>query len=659
MKLRCDLWLVVEIEKDEKLHKSIIVEPSSRQFYRTVNLHERDHFQLRGEFSVHAYTRFIERRGLVRVEGAQFDGDDVDADNQPRYCVLSQDENHVLQDIVVLNFEDDPELVALADRVRLAEHGHHLLSSGGRKKLGKNGLEDRGNLRVDIGFCAQSHNDKSVVPGMNVPRFTTWADSKPGLAPGESLTVSVILSACAMKHFVERAKEKLGVSWNDFEGVTRRTLFPHRAASDRGVENSEDFDSEGVSLSVTGTMADGSCRILNRHRDSLNSREESHCSYRGLSMIDEVHYEDWSHPVGVRFTLGEYGKKCIDDAMKRHATNGNIFVDIQRWRNNNPELFWNDPRLLEVEGPHRFRFIRPRADKSVYYSIFIHGIRELGKKLNYDKGVMFEAVMAMSFTPSPSGWYTGLKHVLVILLEKLQRGESANFITLWIDYMVTHHKCVSWGHGRRRQVSHGRSVSEPDLFKSLRNMMRLSHEASLSTDTKSVMRRWTSKPEKGGLFGVGDLVGQEQVYVLTSFTAIESAAHIGNTFVGCRNKTAERLAGLGVKTQTHRRELVRFLAVNMELPELVVENSLCEWQREVSRRGNGARVYFDTIVRGQNLYLLQDGELFQMDKEGVVTAVDDPTWDFDNIDYYEGAVRWWDDEVDLEVLRNEINLTAN
>ena len=70
-------------------------------------------------------------------------------------------------------------------------------------------------------------------------------------------------------------------------------------------------------------------------------------------------------------------------------------------------------------------------------------------------------------------------------------------------------------------------------------------------------------------------------------------------------------------------------------------------------------MYFGTIVRGQNLYLLQDGELFQMDKEGVATAVDDPTWDFDNIDYYEGAVRWWDAEVDLEVLRNEIDLTVN
>jgi len=643
------LSLVVEIQDGDTLHRAYIISSSRAQFYRTTDLHVRDHFQLCGEEALSEYKRKIKQKGLQEV-----DPDIIDAQvyiGTPCFSVLSGNRNHFLHDLVVVNFIDDRELLELALKTKLTELGVHLLETSPQDKSLKKS-EDRGNFRCDIGFTPKSNRDKSVFKGMNVPYFTTWSDKVPGIE-GDCLTVSMIKAACAMTEFVEAIKTKFLLPWNDFSGEARRNYFTRRVAKSHNIADYKNFLSEGVTASVTGPMPDGTLKLLTRHRDRLNGRFGTHNMYRGLSFTVDLVYAGCHSPVPVRFSLGDYGKECIDQACARVMTCGKLLRWYGEWRDENQDLFMVKPEVLlsSVSKVRKFTVCRPKADKSVYYSIFIHGIMILGQRTHFDKAILFEAVMAMALTPSPSAWFCGLMHAESV------RG-TGNLIVSFIDHMVSTHKSVSAGRYRRRQVSTGGEMLWKELWASLRNMMTLVDRAA-STDFNSTdhfIASWGSQPDEGGVKWAGDLVSQEQVYVFTALTLIKTVRHVNNTFVGKNNRTAERLRELGLKEHRHRVEFVRVVSQTYGISTTVAENSICEWLREL--RGSDGK-FFDTIHRGQKLYAMNGyGDLLAYDRHGMVEKVALKDWRFDAVEYDDG-VRWWDLNFDIESTNGKVILSTN
>ena len=403
------LSLVVEIQDGDMLHHAYIISSSRAQFYRTTDLHAKDHFQLCGEAALSEYKHKIKQKGLQEVKTDIIDAPEYSG--TPCFSVLSGNCNHFLQDLVVVNFIDDRELLELALKTKLTKLGVHLLETSPQDKSLKQS-EDRGNFRCDIGFAPKSNRDKSVFKGMNVLFFTTWSDKVSGIE-GDCLTVSMIKASCAMTEFVEAIKTKYPLLWNDFSGEALRNYFTRRVAKAHNIAVYKNFHSEGVTASVTGPMPDGTLKLLTRHRDRLNGRVSTHNMYRGLSFTVDLVYEGCRSPVPVRFSLGDYGKECIDKACVRVKRCGGLLQAFGEWRDKNQDLFVvkSEVLLSSVSKDRKFTVCRPKADKSVYYSIFIHGITIFGQRTHFDKAILFEAVMAMALTPSPLAWFCDLMHV--------------------------------------------------------------------------------------------------------------------------------------------------------------------------------------------------------------------------------------------------------
>ena len=388
--------------------------------------------------------------------------------------------------------------------------------------------------------------------------------------------------------------------------------------------------------------------ILRCHVDNLNSRLPSHHFYWGVSMYQDVRHHGWDSKQRIRISFGGYGKKCIDDCLRRLAVNRSILQSFQAWTNENQGVFnVSAESLLNWRGG-MFRFLPPRLDKGIYYSIFVHGLLELGAATGYDRALLIEAVFAMSLTPSPSGWYSGIMHCI-----RIRRGR--NLITTFIKFMVDSYGCVSHGDGRRRQVSHGRSMSLRQLFGSLQRMAGFIDHANTKVKTRALLKSWAATFERGGVHGVGELIAHEQIHVLTLLGLIRNRSHVDRVTISRGTDTFRRLGELGVESDAHRSELVRFVGSRTGMDPWVVENGFCEWLR--ARNGVGGR-FVDTIVRGQALYSFRGKGVVEVDGFGVESSVEPRVWEWGCAVLDDGH-QWGVGGFDLSKLASDIVLTTN
>lgn len=337
-----ELWFVLEVPVAGTVSKVYITQPSVHQFYRTCDLHECNHFQINCVTRLQVFVDRMEENGLTYLcPGA------VDATSADFFTILAHDDNYVLPDITVINMfsREGQELVR---SVGLEELGRHVLSNN----VPSSG-DDRNNLRTDIGFSAQSYTDREVVEGMVAPRFTTRLDGLPGMNNDTSLTQSIMKASIALKGVVEEVQGEHQVNWeDDFSDATRSNLFSHRIAAIHGIEDPTQFVVEGCSLGVTGLLPSGDYKILQPHMDRMNGRVDGYNVYWGLSVYVKVQYPGWACGAWVRIALGCYGKKSVDDFMRRLSVNSQILDDVRSWMDNHPELLSVDHTILRFRGGH-------------------------------------------------------------------------------------------------------------------------------------------------------------------------------------------------------------------------------------------------------------------------------------------------------------------
>ncbi len=637
---RYELWFTLEVSRRNDIRRVYILEPSQYQYYRTFDLHESYHFQLRAITSVNEYTNILGSQGFVSIPST--DADSFSSRDEQFYTILSCDTDHFCPDISVVNCSEESELGCLILSMNLGGMASLMLDVNSSRQSS----DDRGNYRRDIGFCPQAQMDTSVVEGMNAPYFTSKYDSMPGLEGDTSFAVSMMRAACILKTITEDISRTYDQGWNDFDDEERRSLFANRVAQSRGLEDYQDFVTEGNSIGITGIDQDGQMRILRRHVDSMNSRSPTHHFYWGVNVYQEVRHEGWDSTQMIRVSFGGYGKKCVDDFLRRLTVNRDIDQAFSDWRSENEGQFDSTAESILVWRGTMFRFLPPRVDKSVYYSIFVHGLLELGYATKYDRGILLEAVFAMCLTPSPSGWYNGIMHCL-----RIRRG--SNLITTFIKFMTDSYGHVSHGEGRRRQVSHGREITEEQLFQSLVNMANLVDEANGKIKSRALLKKWAGTPQRGGVYGSGELIAHEQIHVLTLLGVVSHRRHVDRVTISRGTGTYRRLEAMGVESDSHRSEVVRYVGHRAGVEPWVVENGFCEWLR--ARRGNAGR-YVDTIVRGQSLYFLRGDGVVEVDSSGVETTTRPRHWEWGRAVMEDGHL-WWEGEFDPSLLDGVLQLT--
>ena len=177
------------------------------------------------------------------------------------------------------------------------------------------------------------------------------------------------------------------------------------------------------------------------------------------------------------------------------------------------------------------------------------------------------------------------------------------------------------------------------LYQSLVNLKNLCTK-------ESPLVKWISRTTEGGLQGVGPLIGQELMQILTLVGGIRDVTLIENVSVSRTTHTHRRLSDYeNIRTERHQQELVAYMANRMGVTPSYVENALCEYCRD----HYGHNIGNDTIVKGQSLYRMTPGgklHVVSLKKEEVI---DRPVWNFDT-GRYNPTIAWWNEGINCELL---------
>lgn len=287
-------------------------------------------------------------------------------------------------------------------------------------------------------------------------------------------------------------------------------------------------------------------------------------------------------------------------------------------------------RSLNLSKEEKFNYLTPQLTKDVYYSPFVHIALGIGLANDECLYSVLEAVYAMVFTPSPTGYCEGVDLASACT-------SRDNFIVRFIKRMVAEKGCVSAGPKRRRQVSHQRKVLKKLIMASLHNLLDLIELANTSDDTEAVVKAFTQSPDEGGMFLVGELTAQEIINVLTKLSIISNQRHAHNVLLATGTNTCKRLGKLGIKSESARSDLVDFLCSRLQLQKDKAENATCESLRMKYCK----REFWDTVGGEHNIYTMNDGSLVAFDVEGGRADVEVPRWTTEEPSSGFVGIRWW------------------
>lgn len=629
-----------------------IIEPAVVQLYRTTNLHERIHYQIDGWSAVVAKVNELEADGFKRVQPKE-----VDNTSGKVVTILKCVSNHFLQELTVINdFSESPAAADTIPRLQMEEWAKHFANM---QNAASSASFDsvRGIDKYDVGFTTLNCRDRSVQASMNAPSYTTAPDAMAGLEDGETVTQSIMTSALALQDLKTKVSNRYILNWDDdFRLDSRRhELFAYRSAAKRGFHGTgmcarRSLIFEGMTVGMTGEKADGTVSMLGKHVDQSNALHEGYNVYYGFAMHQNVTYPEKSGPVTIRVSLGCYGKKAVEDFLYRLSVNERIVEEVKQWRNNNPDLFVMPTYLLRFnDSAYDHRHIRPRVDKSSYFSIFIEGLLKLGEKTAYDLGALLEAVYLTGICISPIQWY----RTLFLALD--ERG-TRNLFEVFTEKRVIRDGSVSKGRGRRRQPSHGDSISMTNLYQSLANMYDLTLRSEEFTNSEVFVKAWAAAPGEGGVFLAGVLTAQEHIYLLSALGIISHYPHGTNARIAPGTETHRRLVANGVReSEGHMVEIVRYTAEALGVLPYVAENLFCEMYRDLNNSNCDAK---DTIVAGQGFYTIDEGSLLKMDDTGKYSVVPKHKWGFNRIPYDSGC-RWWESGFDARSLPGTVHFTKS
>ena len=209
---------------------------------------------------------------------------------------------------------------------------------------------------------------------------------------------------------------------------------------------------------------------------------------------------------------------------------------------------------LGLSSEDVFNYLNPQLAKDVYYSPFVHKALTIGDNLY----LVLEVVYCMAFTPSLTGWCLGIDMAL-------ESNANDNLIFCSINLMRDNYGCVSAGGYNRRQVSHGRRAMKKATIQSLIDLLIPIQFADSSDDTVELLVRFVKSPADDEVFLVGQLVAQEMINVLTKIGVISNHRHLTNVQIASGTKTSKRLKTLGVRSDTHRTELMPYLSQNLSV----------------------------------------------------------------------------------------------
>lgn len=179
----------------------------------------------------------------------------------------------------------------------------------------------------------------------------------------------------------------------------------------------------------------------------------------------------------------------------------------------------------------------------------------------------------------PMGWATTYSNLYPLLMEWVRNGlpQSENYTITIIETMVQRHGSFTAGFGPRFQPSFNYSLEEREIEHGLRTLYEVVIDANLgklSTKDPALKKRMTN------ICSIGDLGMHHVIHIATIVGVIRNTdflawAHIAKGTTTWTNVRANFHLGESVLNR-----MISDIAEELGLPQLCVENGLCEYCRD-------------------------------------------------------------------------------
>jgi len=589
------------------------MEMSDSQFYDVRRSDKNRHFQLFGGTQIDRYIC-----GLVSRDFVELKDPNAEASRPGKYFIrLRKECDYFLDEVTVVNNVDsDPIMKEVMSKIPFQDMGQKMFVDEYEAVKKKKGKDTRRNLRWDAGFTVQNSTDGRTVQGMNIPARNLTTRKQIGYGDDCSREHTMFKSACAVLEMYRHIK---GVHPNQtskmaediFVELPRNEVFSHPWAKELQLFNEyEEFCCfEGTSAFATGEAPDFRVWKTEEHFDYLNDTKRRHDhSITALKLVDVELPDDTT--IEVRVGVNVYNKSCCSLTMKKIEVNRVIAQKMRSWSasfaggSRKKDSLSN--RFIPTDESEDIWTYDADPDKDGYYSLFCNEIIILAGHFGMDRALMLEILMTMSMTPCPKVWMEGVRYAGDALVHNNHRKRSArnsNFVSLYVDYLRGKYGTVSHGEYNRCRSSHRSSMTYRQLYVSLANLDKLMCMADNTNDTGALMKKMSSSPSSGGLFGVGPFWAQSIINVATKVGLIKNTVHARNPVVATSTATYKRLREkMGILNANHAASLVPWLAHELGESCEVVENKLCEMLRDMY----GTSGKKDVFVRGHLLFRIED-----------------------------------------------------
>ena len=215
----------------------------------------------------------------------------------------------------------------------------------------------------------------------------------------------------------------------------------------------------------------------------------------------------------------------------------------------------------------------PFMDKlSGFYSPVVSALSQLANRNDLSLETFCELLL-------PIGWATTFTNIYPLLMHWCDTGlpVQSNLTVSMITELVERNGSFVAGAGPRFQPSFNFSVPMKDLkgsLKILRDVIIDINEGKLSMSDKEL------KTRMGGIFQIGDLGCLHLLHVATACGVIHNSDFLAKAHIAKGTTTWKKVTSVFHLGETVLNRMITDLGTELDLPECIIENALCEYCRD-------------------------------------------------------------------------------
>ena len=591
------LWLVVEaIDGNKEHYGTYFVEGNTEQYYDARDPRQHEHCQL-VDWQSEDEQNQLRRRGFQEAEDDEGKircmwerWHEGDSDRKKYCCVLRNDRNCCLQDMVVINvFDANPEMEQTLKPLMRSFHFSEMIELVLNDPTMATHDEKRQNLRVDIGFSPRNSTDGNTVEGLHLPKRRKLSQKDQGTYGDTTYEHSMFKMGRAVMKLSDAVASSHPHKKDDL--AKRAFVDRHHAAIMKELkwadqlglpcdENNDRFSAS--SFFVCGEVKRALIKT-EKHKDTQNCASNP----RSPTVTKLVTVSINGRQVQLRGGLNVCAKGGNTAMGKKLETLVRLANDL-------------DKHMIEVESLP----CRPRRPRQLSWDEMCAMDNELSFYIDLVLQTMRERRLEIiaAYGGEANDWNTARHNFATESLLSMTRGS-------WKCWKAAFGKAVQAMCRERKPILEGFGMGERAV-ESLANMRTILKEANNHTsDTNRVLRSLTLDPARGGLLGVGKVLSTRLLDAAVKLKVVHNTKHAHHCRIDAMSELMRgRLSSkCDMQNRTHAREVIPYLMKSQLAPRIESHDMCARWLMDMvspeGNKGGSEQVTFLYVMEHERLHL--------------------------------------------------------